>query len=171
MDKATQAAPEATQDPVLAAITKLAAKIEDFTGRLDNLETKVAHQAQAVPRFQPMAREGVNAPKADLSGLTRIGQQIDRTQTIPQVADGFIAQGYRPAFQQDQVVRIRRDSELGQRLLAYAGKRKFDLATEGVIVGFHIISAHNGQAKYRVRFSGLTKARGDGFWESELEAA
>lgn len=168
MDKEPQAVPT---DPVLAAITALAAKVEDFTGRLDNLENKVTHQARAVPRFQPMAHEGVNSPKADLSGLTAIGQQVGRTQTIPQVADGFAVKDYQPRFQQEQLVRIRRDSELGQRLLAYKGKRPFNLDTEGVIVGFHIISAHDGQAKYRVQFKGLTKARGDGFWESELEAA
>ena len=170
--KAPEAPPiDGAENPILAAIQSLVAKVEAFTGRLDAIEQKVAKHAQAVPRYRPMQHDGVNAPKADLTALKKRGDTVSVGRTLPQLADGLVVEGFRPSFQEEQIVRIRADSELAQRLAAPKRGRPFDLATEGIVLGFHIISAHDGRAKYRVHFPGLTRPRGDGFWEDELEAA
>ena len=160
----------ASPDPVLSALQALVARVEDFTGRLDAIEKKVAAHAQAVPRYRPMQHEGI-VNKPDLTLLKKKGDSVSRSQTLPHDSEGNTVQHYAPRFQEDQWVRIKADSEVGRLLAAPKKGRAFDLSTEGTVLGLHFISAHDGRAKYRVHFPGLTRPRGDGFWEDELEAA
>ncbi len=67
-------------------------------------------------------------------------------------------------------VKLLPESEVAQTVSRPGGKRKkvWNIETVGQIVGFHYYSDTRNECKYRVRFPGLTPARGDGFYESEL---
>lgn len=162
-------------DLILGAVTSLRQQNDDLTRRLAATEEKLRQQDLRTVKFEPIKPAGAyeqqtKTPHPDLSGLTKAGQTVNGSQNMPMTASGQVMPYVQPSYPKGTIVKFNPTSEIYGLLRSAFEKRKgrFDPATgEGVVIDTHFIN-RDFRWKLRVQFVGLTKERGDGFWEDEL---
>lgn len=160
-----------SMDKVIDRLDKVFDRLDRFQSELDGLKTEVVQQGKSVPQIVPQLEVAAEQPRTpSLRGvemaLGEDGMVSGTKQLITNPRSERVAASRWP---DGTKVRIHPDSELAQLLRRPLGKRDvgFDISNKGTVVGYHIYSEERGN-KYRVQFPGLTKARGDGFYEDEL---
>ncbi len=151
---------------ILDMLQDVKSNVTGLADRMEALEGKVKEQGQAIPKFQPMAKDDVSQPKAATKDLQTVGQQKFDGKQLPVGSDGLRIVGYRPIFHDGDRVRMNPDSEMAQTL---SRNGKDPTKFVGTVQGLHFYSEKRGEMKFRVHFPGETRGtRGDGYWESDL---
>ena len=141
----------------------ISGQLGGLSQRLDAMEKKVTEQGAAIPRIIPR----IELSKPDVtSGLKGPGEMAAAQQQLPTNPQGHLVR-YTP-WPEGTLVKLNPSSEAAQTIQGQERGKKFNIQTVGEVVGFHYYSESRGEGKYRVRFTGLTRPRGDGFYESDL---
>ncbi len=156
---------EPTISDVLAAIGQLNQTVQGVVTRLEAVEQEVQEHRDAIPQMVEMAQ----GEDGMFAGLKNIGdenggtlrQKVVGTDGLPRPVRGNIL----PAGTR---VRLTPESETAQAL-ARKGRQNIERLV-GTVITLHFVN-DNDEPKYRVRFPGLTDARGDGFYAHELVPA
>ncbi len=160
-------------EKILVSMTDLTGKVDNIAERVGTLETKTAAQAAAIPQFVPMHEEEAPTYKTAISQLEGVGDEVSGGRQAVVGTDGLPRPRQLRRLVEGTKVRLAPNSPTASTIRNWreAGHRAPDPdKIIGTVVGFHFVST-NGEAKYRVRFPGLTTARGDGFYASELVPA
>ncbi len=164
---AKQDAADMIDDAAEPSLGDVLAAIQRLSGRMDDIEDRVAEQGRAIPRMVPIASGDISKPRPNLAELQREGQMADGGRTLPTTPSRAGILLVHQLFEAGDYVRIRPDSERAQRMAA-SGRETSNLV--GQVLALHYIDKR-GVPKYRIRFPGITQARGDGFREDEIEPA
>ena len=156
---------EPTIADVLSAIGNLTGVVQGVVTRLEAVEAEQQDQRSIIPQMVEMNDDpkgamfaGLVQPGDEVGGTLR--QKVIGTDGLPRTPHGrVLAKGTR--------VRLTEASETARVLRS---KDQDPSRLVGQIVDLHYINDAD-EVKYRVRFPGLTTARGDGFYAHELVPA
>lgn len=165
--KAKSAASAPVDSPLFQLMQTMSGQLAGLSDRLTRMETKVAAVEQATPRIIPR----IDRPDNDQGQVpTLVGVAME----IGEPRNGVIRQatvdttGARVMGYQRWIDGTKVKLNTNKVSLDLAKAANFDPETIGEVITFHFYSETKGEGKYRVRFPGLTDARGDGFYESDL---
>lgn len=183
-----QDAPAASQAVEQNVLLTLLERFESFKETLDgvvdkmqDLEERQGEAERARPRFVPMERPAPPRDPREILASLKKGEEADGVRGQVPVGtnglkiDDIVARTFPQEYEPGDQVRINPDvtrpgnDRLWGDVLAEAAQRNH-VADVGVVKKVCYLSK-TGDWKYKVRFDGLTRRQGDGFFGSELEPA